>query len=120
MPSKKANKTNKTKNIVFSTLIAAAIIALVIFAFNGGNNGGDFQLDGTWGHGAETIVFDGDNFVVSGPAGHRHFSNGSGTFEVVGGNIYLTFDDEEIGVESQSFSQSGNSIRIGGHGYSRR
>jgi len=78
----------------------------------------DRSLDGTFAHGAETIIFDGNTFTVSGGAGHRHFPNGTGTFEVAGGNIYFTYDDGEV--EVRGFASDANSISIAGHRYPRR
>jgi len=78
----------------------------------------DRSLDGTYTHGAETIVLDGTNFTVSGGTGHRHFPNGTGTFEISGGNIYFTYDDGEVAV--RRFSSNANSISIDGHRYPRR
>jgi len=111
-----AKQKKKVKNIA---IIAAAVVVLAVLIFFAAQTP-DLDLDGTWGHGAETIVFDGNNFEVERAAGgHGHFRTGTGTFEIDGRDIIFTFDDDDE-VITRRFEQVGNSFRIDGHGYNRR
>jgi len=85
---------------------------------NEANNETYSTTDGTWAHGAETIVFDGENFTISGGEGHRHLPNGTGTFSVANGYAEFTYTDGNV--VTIGFSYDGEIIRISGHAYSRR
>jgi len=121
MPSKKVNKTSKGKNIAIA-IVAIVVLAILIFfamqrpAIEPG------EVDGTFRHGAETILLLGDTFEISGGAGHRHFPNGTGTFEIRGGNIYLTYEDGDVDegtVETRRFASGNDWISIDNHRYPR-
>ena len=126
------------KKIVIVIMILA--MAMLVLSACGGGNGNDNDnqhnhdhghnhhdhnvvdeiddLDGTWAHGAETIVFDGQNFEVLGGAGHRHLPDGTGTFELQGNEMAFMYDDGETVLIGFSFD--GNIVRIAGHGYRRQ
>jgi len=78
----------------------------------------DTFLDGTWAHGTETIVFDGENFEISGGAGHRHLPNGAGTFVETANEMIFTYDDGNV--VTIAFARDGDAIRIQGHRYPRQ
>jgi|GEM_PF-2620511 len=103
--------------IAFAVALVLVIIAVLVIN-NDDNNGVVGGLDGTFAHGAEVITFDGENFVVSGGAGHRHLPNGEGTFSVTGSRIEFTFNDGNV--EERRFASDRNSITIDGHRYPRR
>ncbi|MCL2837594.1 MAG: hypothetical protein FWE04_00790 [Oscillospiraceae bacterium] len=110
---------NKKASIGIAVVVVLVLVIIAVLVINNGDSGGaDGSLDGTFAHGAEVITFDGENFVVSGGAGHRHLPNGEGTFSVTGNNIEFTFDDGNV--ETRRFSHDGNSITLDGHRYPRR
>ena len=79
----------------------------------------DGALDGTWAYNAETIIFDGENFEVSGSA-RTFLPDGTGTFawlEDFADFIVFSYDDGNIVPVGFSFDE--NRIEIAGHPYVR-